>query len=66
MKRHFVELYHDESGERFQQLFRTAEANRQASMHGLKVVIFWGAVVFVCCALVMAKLWTMGAIVGLR
>ncbi len=58
--------YHDESGERFQQLFRQAEAKREAFRHNLRLTGFWCIVFGVLMSIVLAKLWTMGAIVGLR
>ena len=58
--------YHDESGERFRQLFRDAEEKRKEEKAAVKQVIFWGAVIFVCCALVLTKMYTMGGIVGIK
>jgi hypothetical protein len=58
--------YHDESGERFQQLFKDAEAVRAQKKLAAQNVIFWCSVTFVVVALVGVKLWTMGAIVGLK
>ncbi len=58
--------YHDESGERFRQLFRDAEEQRTEEQHAVKIVIFWGVVIFVCCALVLAKMYSVGAIEGVK
>jgi len=64
--RGYPEIYHDESGERFQQLFLQAEAKREAFRHSLRMTAFWFGVFSLGIGLVFAKLWTMGAIVGLR
>jgi hypothetical protein len=62
----YVEMYHDESGERFQQLFKDAEAIRAQRKLAAQQTIFWCSVIFVLVAVVGVKLWTMGAVVGLK
>lgn len=66
MKSRYVELYHDESGERFLQLFKDAQAKRHQRAVTLKQTLFWMAVGFALLAVLGVKLWTMGAIVGVK
>jgi hypothetical protein len=59
-------FYHDESGERFQQLFREAEEKREATRDAGYTILVIGTFVVVCLALVLAKLYTIGAVVGVK
>jgi hypothetical protein len=60
------ETYHDESGERFRELFVNAERVRSRKQKAVRQFLFWTAVIFVLGAVVMAKLYAMGAIVGVK
>ena len=56
-------IYSDESYERYEQVFSEV---RRDSKTGVKQFVFWSAVCFVLIAIVWAKLYTTGAVIGLK
>jgi len=59
-------LYHDEYTERLRQMFQDAELRRESRNRNFKIAGFWFLVIATCVGMVMVKLWSMGAIVGVK
>lgn len=59
-------FYHDESGERFQQLFHDAEKKREEKLDAFWVVVTMATFITICLALAFAKLYSMGAVEGVK
>ena len=58
--------YHDGDAERIRQLFLDAEVKREKRNHRYTVTVFWVGVLGVLALIVLVKLYTMGAVVGLK
>ena len=56
-------MYHDESGERFQEVYRSAVT---AKKRKFGLIIFWFCVIMSTAAMIMVRLYLSGAIVGLK
>lgn len=66
----YVWFYEDESGERFRQLFLDAEVKREekrkSRKRALRIIGFWFLFFSLTWGLIFLKLYTMGAVVGIK
>jgi hypothetical protein len=55
-----------EDTERLRQMFQNADRKREQRNHRYTVTAFWFGVIGFLAAIVFVKLWTMGAVVGVK